>query len=43
MRRPTPKSDPYPVLQNALNCDAELIDFAELTILNLLINNVAES
>ena len=40
--RPTPKSDAYPILQNAVECsDAELIDFAELLILNLK-DNVME-
>jgi len=38
----TPKIDAYPVLQNAVECsDAELIDFAELLILNFK-NNVTE-
>jgi len=37
----TPKSDAYSVLQNAVECsDAELIEFAELLILNL--KNVKE-
>ena len=36
----TPKSDAYPVLQNAVECsDAELIDFAELHVLILNLEN----